>query len=127
MEPGSGVPRALFPGYLFVRPLDRWRKLRSTYGVIDIVSRGDQPEYVPKAVMTALRRNADKQGIVTLPKQRKPEMGEAVEIKIGAWQGFKGLYDGLDDQGRIQVLLSMFGRNVVLKFKRQSSIQVVNA
>lgn len=127
MEPGSGVPKALFPGYLFVRPGDRWQKLRSTYGVLDVLTRGDRPEYVPKAVMRALRNNADKDGIVTLPKQRKPELGESVEIQIGAWKGFAGLYDGLDPEGRIRVLLSMFGRDVVLTFKRYSSVQVVNA
>jgi hypothetical protein len=66
-------------------------------------------------------------GIVTLPRQRKPEKGEAVEIKIGAWQGFTGLYDGLNDQGRIRVLLSFMGRQVALEFKRFQSIQVVNA
>lgn len=127
MEPGSGVPRALFPGYLFVRPNERWKKLRSTYGVLDIVMMGDKPDFVPKAVMRALRNNIDKDGLVTLPRQRKPELGEAVEIKIGAWSGFTGLYDGLDDAGRIRVLLSMFGREVALTFKRYTSVQVVKA
>jgi transcription antitermination factor NusG len=127
MEPGSGVPRALFPGYLFVRPQGLWKKLRNTYGVIDIVMMGGEPDYVPKAIMKALRSNVDKDGIVTLPRQRKPEKGEAVEIKIGAWQGFTGLYDGLNDQGRIRVLLSFMGRQVALEFKRFQSIQVVNA
>jgi transcription antitermination factor NusG len=88
---------------------------------------GGEPDYVPKAIMKALRSNVDKDGIVTLPRQRKPEKGEAVEIKIGAWQGFTGLYDGLNDQGRIRVLLSFMGRQVALEFKRFQSIQVVNA
>jgi transcription antitermination factor NusG len=127
MEPGSGVPKALFPGYLFVRPGHRFNKLRSTYGVIDVITRGDKPEYVPKAVMKALRSNADKDGLVTLPRQRKPEKGEAVEIQIGAWKGFTGLYDGLDGTGRNRVLLSMFGREVVLTYNRLASIQVVEA
>lgn len=127
MEPGSGVPRALFPGYLFVRPNGAWKKLRNTYGVIDIVMMGGEPDFVPKAIMQALRKNVDKDGIVTLPRQRKPLKGEAVEIKIGAWQGFTGLYDGLNDQGRIRVLLSFMGRQVALEFKRFQSIQVVTA
>lgn len=127
MEPGSGVPRALFPGYLFVRPNDRWKKLRNTYGVIDIVMMGDKPDFVPKAVMATLRKNVDKEGIVTLPRQRKPALGESVEIQIGAWKGFTGLYDGLDAAGRIRVLLKFMGRGVALTFNRQTSIQVVNA
>lgn len=127
MEPGSGTPRALFPGYLFVRPNDQWKKLRNTYGVVDIVMMGGAPDWVPKAVMKALRANVDKEGIVTLPRQRKPRNGEPVEIKIGAWQGFTGLYDGLTPEGRIRVLLSFMGRAVALEFRRYSSIQVVDA
>lgn len=127
IEPGSGVPRALFPGYLFVRPNDQWKKLRNTYGVIDIVMMGGNPDWVPKAIMKALRANVDKDGIVTLPRQRKPQKGEAVEIKIGAWQGFTGLYDGLNPEGRIRVLLKFMGREVALTFRRQSSVQVVTA
>jgi transcription antitermination factor NusG len=127
MQPGSGIPKALFPGYMFARPEHRWQKLSNTYGVVGIIMRGGEPEYVPKVVMKTLRANADKDGIVTLPRQRKPEKGEAVEIKVGAWQGFTGLYDGLDPEGRVRVLLSMFGREVALTFKRQSSVQVVDA
>ena len=100
MQPGSGIPKALFPGYMFARPEHRWQKLSNTYGVVGIIMRGGEPEYVPKVVMKTLRANADKDGIVTLPRQRKPEKGEAVEIKVGAWQGFTGLYDGLDPEGR---------------------------
>jgi transcription antitermination factor NusG len=126
MAPGSAVPAALFPGYLFVKPGDQWRALRNTRGVIDIVMMGDRPDYVAKEAFKTLRKWADKDGIVTLPKQRKPNLGERVQIKVGAWQGFEGLYDGLDDEGRQQVLFSMFGRTVTMKFKRASSIEVVD-
>lgn len=127
IQPGKGVPAALFPGYLFVKPGGKWRALRNTYGVIDIVMMGDKPDYVPTIVMKTLRANADKHGIVTLPNQRPPKKGERVQIKIGAWKGFEGLYDGLDSEGRNQVLFSMFGKTVTLKFKRASSIEVSEA
>ncbi len=127
MVPGRGTPQPLFPGYLFVLPGDKWRKLSNTYGVLDIVMMGGAPAHVPKAVIKSLRKMADKDGIVTLPRQRKPEKGEPVEIKFGAWQGFEGLYDGLSPQGRIRVLLKFMGKEVVLFFNRQSSVQVVNA
>jgi transcription antitermination factor NusG len=125
IEPGKGTPQALFPGYLFVRPGDRWQKLRNTLGVIDIVMMGGNPDLVPTAVLKALRANSDKNGIVTLPSQRKPEIGEVVEIKVGAWQGFKGLYDGLSPEGRLKVLFAMFGKTVTLEFRRESSIEVI--
>lgn len=127
IEPGKGTPQALFPGHLFVRPGDQWKKLRNTYGVIDIIMMGENPDYVPKKVLRELRSRADKDGIVTLPKQRKPEKGERVQIKVGAWQGFVGLYDGLSPDKRIRVLLSLFGREALLEFSRPSSIEIADA
>lgn len=126
VEPGKGVPVALFPGYLFVRPHDRYRALRNTRGVIDVVMMGGEPDYVPKAVMNELRKRADSDGIVTLPRQRKPRKGERVQIKVGAWQDCIGLYDGLDAKGRIKVLFEFMGRKVTLQFNRAASIEVVD-
>lgn len=124
-EPGKAKLVALFPGYLFVKPGDKWRKLRNTMGVIDIVMMGAEPDYVPKVIMKALRANADEEGIVTLPAQRKPEMGERVQIKIGAWKGFEGLYDGLNPEGRVKVLFEFMGKSVELLFNRYTSVEVV--
>lgn len=123
-EPGKGVPTALFPGYLFVRPGNKWRSLRNTYGVIDIVMMGDRPDYVPRKVLKDLRSRADGDGIVTLPTQRKPKKGERVQIKVGAWQECFGLYDGLSPDKRIQVLVDFMGRTVRLEFARDTSIVV---
>lgn len=116
----------LFPGYLFAKPGHKISKLRNTYGVIDIVMMGGKPDYVPTAIMKALRMNADEEGIVTLPAQRKPEKGERVQIKIGAWKGFEGLYDGLNPEGRIRILLEFMGKPVELLFRKQTSVEVVN-
>jgi transcription antitermination factor NusG len=124
-EPGNGKPVALFPGYLFAKPGDKFRKLRNTLGVIDVLMMGGGPDYVPKAIMKALRANADEEGIVTLPAQRKPKEGERVQIKIGAWQGFEGLYDGLNREGRIKVLLEFMGKPVKLTFRKFTSVEVV--
>lgn len=125
-EPGNGKPIALFPGYLFARPGDKLHKLRNTFGVIDVLMMGGEPDYVPKAIMKALRANADAEGIVTLPGQRKPKMNERVQIKIGAWKGFEGLYDGLDREGRIKVLMEFMGKPVKLTFRRYSSVEVID-
>lgn len=124
IKPGRGIPQPLFPGYLFVRPQGQWRQLRNTKGVMDIIMMGGKPDYVAKAAMKALRAMSDKDDIVTLPEQRPPQKGERVQMKVGAWQGFEGLYDGLDLDGRYSVLFSMFGKTVAIKFKRASSIEV---
>jgi transcription antitermination factor NusG len=125
--PNRGKPAPLFPGYIFVRPNDQWRALRNTYGVIDIVMRGDgAPEYVPKVVMKELRKRADKDGIVTLPHQRTPKKGERVQIKVGAFQECFGLYDGLTPDGRIRVLMEFMSQVVTLEFRRVTSIAVID-
>lgn len=94
---------------------------------MDIIMMGGKPDYVAKGAMKALRAMSDKDDIVTLPAQRPPKKGERVQMKVGAWQGFEGLYDGLDLDGRHSVLFSMFGKTVAIKFKRASSIEVTTA
>lgn len=126
MEPGKGTPAALFPGYLFVRPGEHFRQLRNTMGVIDVVMMAGEPDWVPKAVMKKLRSWADADGIVTLPKQRKPQKGERVQIKVGAWQEHVGLYDGLSPDKRIRVLLEFMGRTALLEFSKWTSIELAD-
>lgn len=121
---GKGKLVPVFPGYLFVRPGDRWPKLRSTYGVLDIVSNGGVPLYVPKAVMRALRKNVDEDGLFRLPKDtRDPEKGDVVEIQIGPWKNHFGVYDGMSASGRNRVLLEFMGQDIVLEFSRKRSIK----
>jgi len=122
-QPGKGKLVPVFPGYLFVRPGDRWPKLRSTYGVLEIVSNAGQPLYVPKAIMRALRKNEDGDGLFRLPKETDPVKGGVVEIQIGPWKNHFGVYDGMSASGRNRVLLSFMGQDVVLEFSRKHSIK----
>lgn len=124
--PGRGTPQAVFPGYLFVKPGDRWKQLSNTYGVIDIITIDGRPQYVPKDVMKWLRKQHDADGLFVLPRHRKPERGEPVEIQLGAWKSHIGVYDGLSPSGRTMVLLEFMGRSVHLYFNRVSSVRVVN-
>ena len=122
--PGKGKLQPVFPGYLFVIPGDRWRQLRNTYGVLDIVMRDGRPEYVPKDVIKALKRMEGKDGIVTLPEQRTPAVGELVEIKTGAWTGTRGVYIGRNARGRMEIEIEFLTKRIVLEFSRATSIEV---
>lgn len=124
--PGNGKLQAVFPGYLFVRPGDRWKKLSNTFGVIDIVSIDGRPQFVPKAVMKWLRGREDEEGIFTLPRQRSPEQGETVEIKIGAWKNTLGVYDGLSPEGRSRVLVEFMGKMISLEFDKAHHIETLS-
>lgn len=123
--PGKGTLQPVFPGYLFVVPGDRWRSLRSTYGVLDIVMRDGKPEFVPKDVIKALRRSEGKDGIIELPGQRPPKKQEIVEIKTGAWTGTRGVYIGKDKRGRLCVEIAFLNNKIVLVFTRAQSIEVI--
>lgn len=124
---GKARLQAVFPGYLFVLPGDKWRSLRNTYGVLDIVMRGEGPDFVPRDVIRSLRKCEDSEGIFRFPNQRRPEIGESVRIQIGAWKGHLGVYNGQDPQERSRVLLKFMGQLIELKFRREASIEVENA
>lgn len=126
-QPGKAKLSPVFPGYLFVKPSDKWRALRNTYGVADIVMRGESPDFVPKDVIRSLRKCEDDEGIFRFPRQRKPNVGEAVEIRIGAWKGHLGVYNGQDPNERSLVLLKFMGSVITLKFVRPESIEVQRA
>jgi transcription antitermination factor NusG len=122
--PGKGKLQPVFPGYIFVKPGDKWRSLRSTYGVLEIVMQGDAPQFVPRAVMQALKKQEDADGVWRLPTHKDPEQGDLVEIKIGAWKNHLGVYDGLSPSGRSRVLLEFLSQEIVLEFSRRDSIEV---
>ena len=121
---GKGKLQPVFPGYLFVRPGDKWARLRSTYGVVDIVSSNGEPTFVPKAVLKALRKFETRDGLFVFPDERDPQPGDVVEIKIGAWKSHFGVYNGTTAQGRLKVLLEFMSQPIVLEFSRRSSLRV---
>ena len=56
----------LFPGYLFVRVVDRWRRIDRTMGVIGVVKTGETPARCPDNEIAALLARTDPDGIVRL-------------------------------------------------------------
>jgi transcription antitermination factor NusG len=122
--PGRGKLVPVFPGYLFVRPGDRWARLRGTYGVVDVVGVAGEPTFVPKAVLKALRKFESPDGVYVFPDERQPKPGEVVEIQIGPWKSHFGVYNGTTAQGRLKVLLEFMSQPIVLEFSRQRSIRV---
>jgi transcription antitermination factor NusG len=123
--PGNGKLQAVFPGYLFVRPGDRWKKLTNTLGVINIVTVEGRPQYVPRATMQWLKGQQDDEGIFVLPRQRPPEIGEHVEIKHGPWKNTLAIYDGLSPEGRSRVLIEFMGKIVRLEFQWAHHIELL--
>lgn len=107
------VHRPFFPGYLFVRlapPQMRWRPILSTIGVRTVVCMGDTPCIVPKAFIDDLK-SREKEGVIMRPAIT-PQIGDAVHIGHGAFEGLAGKLIGLTESDRLIVLMNFLNRPV---------------
>lgn len=107
---------ALFPGYIFVEGPD-WYYLQSTYGCLYPLMMGDDPAYMPIKEMRKLLKAADEEGVITIGKE-KFTPGQHVKVKLGAWQGFEGVYIRGTPQQRVRVLFKLLGGEHELEFNR---------
>ncbi len=111
----ENVPRPLFPRYLFVAvdmATQRWRAIRSTFGISQLVCNGDQPAAVPDQVIAHLRSREGDDGFIKLEARARFAPGDTVRIRDGAFAACLGLYEGMTDNERIAILLDMLGRKV---------------
>jgi transcriptional antiterminator RfaH len=109
------IAAPLFPRYLFVRldlAAERWRAIRSTVGVADLVAHGDAPAPVPHGVVEAIRAREDERGLVVLGSAADFRQGDRVTIAEGALEGCVGLFEAATDDERVIVLLELLGREV---------------
>jgi transcriptional antiterminator RfaH len=102
----------LFPGYVFVEIVDRWYDIRWTVGVLQLLLVGELPARVPDSVMTSIRRQEGKDGLVKLPKPRGLVRGDPIRVLRGSFEGRIGVYQGLSSSQRSKILLSLLGRQV---------------
>ncbi len=109
------VRRPLFPGYLFVL-MDiesiRWRAIRSTVGISNLICNGERPLAVPQGVVEEIRAREDESGVVTVNEPPPFEKGETVRISHGAIRDQVGLFECVTDRERVFVLLNLLGRQI---------------
>ena len=113
---GTGPPRPLFPGYVFVRHDSEgayWRPILSTMGVRSLVRFGDRLGLLDDQFITALRL-CERDGLVVAQASRY-EIGQNVEVLLPAFAGIVGKILAIDDMSRITVLIEMMQRGVKLK------------
>lgn len=109
------VIRPLFPRYLFIgfnKEATRWRPIRSTIGVSHLISSGEQPLVVPSWVIEQLRQREDAAGLFIGVSQETLKKGDAIQITSGPFYDQLGVFDGLNDNQRVAVLLDIMGRQV---------------
>ncbi|HTE41445.1 MAG TPA: transcription termination/antitermination NusG family protein [Steroidobacteraceae bacterium] len=110
---------ALFPRYLFVQldaALQSFAPLRSTVGVTGIVKFGGDYTVVPDHVIDSLLSTEDPEtGMhkLRVPAWFKP--GAPVRIATGAFSGLEGIFESMDGEDRVTVLLNLLGRDARVK------------
>lgn len=108
------VAAPLFPRYLFVAFDDataRWRAIHSTFGVQHLVCTGENPSPMPEGVVEDIRARED-DGFVSLGRLSEFQAGDRVRIAAGSLCDRIGMFEQMDEQQRVVLLLDMLGRRV---------------
>lgn len=111
----------LFPGYIFVNidmEEERWRPIRSTIGVRDLISFGELPTAVPAGIVEEIQRREDEAGIVPVAEPVPFKVGDTVRLLSGPMRDAVGWFERVADKDRIVILLELLGRQVRLPIKR---------
>ena len=113
------VRAVLFPGYLFVildLERDRWSPVRSTVGVLRLLTQDGRPVPVPVGIVEALIGSTDGDKITRLDNGLCE--GQRVRILCGPFADSVGKLEHLDAAGRVKVLLDMMGTAVPITLDR---------
>lgn len=109
----------LFPRYIFVafdRTRDRWRSINGTFGVDRLLVYGGEPQPVPEGVAENLIKATDEDGNVRFDFHLRE--GQTVKVTAGPFAELVGQLEGLDENGRVRVLLEIMGGKVRVALPR---------
>lgn len=105
---------SLFPRYIFIK-LDQessnWARLRSTRGVMSLVSFNQVPAIVPSALVDELMTEVNEEDVIdrTNNHQALFRSGDEVEIGEGSFFGLRAIVKAQTSEERVIVLLNMLG------------------
>jgi transcriptional antiterminator RfaH len=109
------IPAPLFPRYMFVQidmATQRWRSIKSTFGVSHLLLRGDEPAFVAGDVIKLLKSEEDETGMIKMDRRARFAIGDEVHVLAGAFIHSLGLFEGFGDRNRVTILLNLLGRQV---------------
>jgi transcriptional antiterminator RfaH len=116
----------LFPGYLFVKIVDRWWSVNNTIAVIQLLRSGDQPAQLRDEIVSSIK-NKERNGLVKLPQPPGLKIGDKVRIVRGSFQDRLGIFDGMSGRDRSHILLELLGRQVRVEIRKIDFAPVVVA
>lgn len=117
---------ALFPRYLFIQ-LDPEQKslspVRSTLGVVGLVSFGGQPSVVADELIAAIRQRENPES--NLHQETKPlfTAGERVSLTKDNLAGLEGVFVEDDGEKRVIIMLELLGKMNKVFVKRDSVVK----
>lgn len=103
----------LFPGYIFIN-LDQsdpmWGKLRSTRGVMRVVSFANKPAAIADEVIEHIKVSMDK-----VAEQGGIKPGEPIELEDGPFKGIGAIFQAYDGEERAIVLITFMQKQQQVK------------
>ncbi|WP_417539274.1 transcription/translation regulatory transformer protein RfaH [Marinobacter sp.] len=103
----------LFPGYLFIN-LEQtdpaWAKLRSTRGVLRVVSFANKPAAISDEVVQHVKDSLD-----SVTQQGGLKAGEAVQLGEGPFEGINAVFQAYDGEERAIVLIDFMQKQQRVK------------
>lgn len=121
---GQGTVEALeplFPRYMFVNMemgVDDFSKLRSTKGCVDLVKFGGKAATVPAELIELIRGEVDEHCVLNLSAITQLEVGGAVRVAEGPFEGLMGTIAKQKGEERVIVLLKVLGAERSVELKR---------
>ena len=111
----------LFPRYLFIRldlGKDNISPIRSTRGVVKLVSFSGLPATVPDPLIDTLIQSADPDTALHHPEASLFKAGNTVTIVDGPLEGLEAIFEAHDGEERSIILLNILGKTQQLRIDR---------
>lgn len=104
---------ALFPGYLFINVVDGdpvWPKLRSTRGVLRVVSFANKPAVITTGVIEEIRAS-----LTVMSERGGIRPGQSVDLVEGVFKGITAVFSAYDGDERAIVLMRFMQKQQTVK------------
>jgi transcriptional antiterminator RfaH len=105
----------LFPRYLFVRmspESQRWRSINGTIGVSYLLCEGPNPIPIENEIIAAIRTREDETDGAVRVAPPEFHKGQKLSVVEGPFADLEGLFECVDDNERVVLLLEFMGRTL---------------
>jgi transcriptional antiterminator RfaH len=114
----------LFPRYLFVKlaiGIDDFAPIRSTIGVLNMVRFGGQPATISQQAIDNIQKQ--EQVLLAEPGEHPHwQAGDRVQVIDGPFAGLNGIFQKLNSQERVIILLNLLGQENSVAVKMNSIV-----